>query len=429
MGMRANLQTALRASMATPQLQFQTRPYFSVFEKIKDRFRTPMRHIESFTSPDGSASSSQMPEGYRLHGNSAASFSASLTQNAIELNQWHEMEATVHSQFGTVDNPVLIFTSDSSWRIVICMGPGIEDDAHSHEKMYYMVREGPINRCQVCGQCFKIVRLKDEFSEQQDYYTMMFSTLSHFDVSEEDLAINLTNLFGDRPQVSMQTIPATNVYIHVNPDEADRILVDPAYKLERLKEAHEKLYAMYEAYKEVDRQMAGQRILLPIPYGRDLYQTWWEVEKSIAKFDRLFNRVEKFNARKLSSDPETHQRRERRMQERARTRNVDNFAFFLGNLTEDEQKYRDYFETDLENDDEDEQIEELRDEAMLAESGQFDPRLYDFLELNMVSEVHENFEDIVEDKIFKFKYRMNADAPEVYEKRNKRMIKRFVERA
>ena len=55
----------------------------------------------------------------------------------------------------------------------------------------------------------------------------------------------------------MQTIPATNVYIHVNSDEADRILVDPAYKLERLKEAHEKLYAMHLAYKEVDKQLAS----------------------------------------------------------------------------------------------------------------------------------------------------------------------------
>ena len=176
------------------------------------------------------------------------------------------------------------------------MGPGIEDDSHSHEKIFYMVREGPINRCQVCGQCFKIVRLKDEFSEQQDYYTMMFSTLSHFDVSEEDLTVPLSyaNFFGDRPSVSMQTIPATNVYIHVNPDEADRILVDPAYKLERLKEAHEKLYAMHEAYKEVDRQMSKQRITLPVPMGRDQYETWFEIEKSIAKFDRLFNKVEKF---------------------------------------------------------------------------------------------------------------------------------------
>ena len=428
----ASKQAAIRSSVlrnTAVNPKVQNRPYFSVFEKIKDRFRAPIRHVQSFVEPDGYAYGSQMPEGYRLHGNSAASFSASLTQNSLELNQWHEMESTVHSQFGTVDNPVLIFTSDSSWRIVICMGPGIEDDAHSHEKIFYMVREGPVNRCQVCGQCFKIVRLKDEFNEQQDYYTMMFSTLSHFDVSEEDMAIPLTNLYGDRPSVSMQTIPATNVYIHVNPDEADRILVDPAYKLERLKEAHEKLYAMHEAYKEVDRQMATQRIQLPIPYGRDLYETWWEIEKSIGKFDRMFNKIEKFNARKLSSDPVTHERRERRMQDSRKKRTADNFAFFFGNLTEEEQQYRDYFETDLENDPDDEYLDGQRDEVRLASSGEFDPKLYDFVETAMTTEVIENFEDIVEDKIFKYKYRMNADAPALFTARNNRMIERFVERA
>lgn len=81
----------------------------------------------------------------------------------------------------------------------------------------------------------------------------MFSTLSHFEIAEEDMAINMNALFNDAPQASLQTVPATNVYIHVNSDEADRILVDPAYKLERLKEAHEKLYAIHEAFREVDR--------------------------------------------------------------------------------------------------------------------------------------------------------------------------------
>ena len=47
----------------------------------------------------------------------------------------------------------------------------------------------------------------------------------------------------------------------------------------------------------------------------------------------------------------------------------------------------------------------------------------------MIDEVHENFEDIIEDKLFKFKYRMNADAPEVFQARNKRMIDRFIDRA
>jgi len=244
------------ALLPSTQYAGSRRPYFSVFDKVRERFNTPLKHIKSFVEPDGTNYESQLPEGYRTHGNTAATMSAHLTKNSIELNQWHEMESTVHSQFGTVDNPVLIFTSDSTWRIVICMGPGIEDDSHSHEKVFYMVREGPINRCQVCGQCFKIVRLKDEFNELQDYYSMMFSTLTHFEIAEEDMAINLTSFFGDRPQVAMQTLPGTNVYIHVNSDEADRILVDPAYKLERMKEAHEKLYAMHEAFKAVDRQLS-----------------------------------------------------------------------------------------------------------------------------------------------------------------------------
>lgn len=110
-----------------------------------------MRHFKSFFEPDGQDYKSQLPEGYRTHGNTAGTFNAYLAQNSYDLQQWHDMESVVHSQFGTVDNPALIFTSDSSWRIVICMGPGVEDDSNSHEKMYYFVREGPIHRCQICG--------------------------------------------------------------------------------------------------------------------------------------------------------------------------------------------------------------------------------------------------------------------------------------
>ncbi len=415
-----------RASMlAAAQSQ---RDYFSVFEKMKDRLQVPLRHVQSFAEPDGYNHQSQMPEGYRLHGNTAASFSASFTQNSIELHQWHEMESTVHSQFGTVDNPVLIFTSDSSWRIVICMGPGIEDDSHSHEKIYYMVREGPVNRCQVCGQCFKIVRLKDEFSEEQDYYSMMFSTLSHFDVSEEDLAINLTSIWGDRPQATMQTIPATNVYIHVNSDEADRILVDPAYKLEKTREAHDKLYAMHESYRAIDRQMNSQRVRLPMPYGRDNYETWVEIEKSIRKFDRLFNKVEKFAARKFS-DPDNFERREKRMVQRRNERLVENYTYYFGGLTEEEQQYRDYFETDLEEDPEEEAWDEEQDLAQMAAEGDMNPQLYEFVETALTTEVHENFDDLIEDKLFKFRHRQFSDAPPLFRERQARVTARFLERA
>lgn len=280
----------------------------------------------------------------------------------------------------------------------------------------------------MCGQCFKIVRLKDEFSELQDYYSMMFADISHFEIAEEDMAINLTSFFGDRPQPAMQTLPGTNVYIHVNSDEADRILVDPAYKLERLKEAHEKLYAMHEAFKAVDKQLAPQRITFPETYSRENYETWYEIERSIRKFDRLFNKVEKFNGRKFS-DPDNHERREKRMTERKQKRWVENYTYFFGGLTEEEQQYRDYFETDLENDPEDDYIEGEIDKYEIASQPHFNPKRYDFLQDELHSGVIENIEDVVEDKIFKYKYRLNADGPELYGQRMSRVLNRFLERA
>jgi len=214
----------------------------------------------------------------------------------------------------------------------------------------------------------------------------------------------------------------------VNADDSDRILVDPAYKLDKLKEAHQQFYAFHQSFIEVEKQMARQSLTFKLPYGRDTFETWVNIEKSIKKFDRLFNRVEKFEARKFS-DPDNFERREKRMQQRKKQRWVENYTYFFGGLTEEEQQYRDYFETDLENDPEDAYVEDWLDQTELAASGEFDPERFDFIETTLYMEPHENFEDIVEDKIFKYKYRQFADAPETFERRNKRMVDRFAERA
>jgi len=199
-----------------------------------------------------------------------------------------------------------------------------------------------MNRCHICGQCFKLVRLKDESSERNDYYSSMFADITHFEIGEEDMHIGLTSYFGDRAHNQMQTLPATNVYIHVNNDEADRIMIDPAYKLEKFSEVHEKAYAMAEAFRIVDAQMRAQTYKTKIPFSRDLYETWYGIEKSIAKFDRIFNKVEKFNAR-MMTDPENHERREKRMLSRRNDRWSKNYTYFFGNLTEEEQNFKDYF--------------------------------------------------------------------------------------
>jgi len=50
---------------------------------MRDRFNTPMRHLKSFTEPDGYNYQSQMPATYYQHGNTIASFGASVTQNTL----------------------------------------------------------------------------------------------------------------------------------------------------------------------------------------------------------------------------------------------------------------------------------------------------------------------------------------------------------
>jgi len=78
------------------------------------------------------------------------------------------------------------------------------------------------------------------------------------------------------------------------------------------------------------------------------------------------------------TDPDNHERREKRMLTKKSERWNKNFTYFFGNLTEEEQQYRDYFETELELDPEDDYIDEKFDEMHIAATGHMNPNLYDF---------------------------------------------------
>jgi len=49
-------------------------------------------------------------------------------------------------------------------------------------------------------------------------------------------------------------------------------------------------------------------------------------------------------------------------------------------LTEEEQQYRDYYQTDLEENPENEELEEKFDEMHLVTHGQLNPNLYTFVD-------------------------------------------------
>ena len=76
------------------------------------------------------------------------------------------------------------------------------------------------------------------------------------------------------------------------------------------------------------------------------YENFLDIELGIRKLDRHFRKVTKFESRKYV-EPENHERRERRMVEREKQRWEGAYTLYSGSLTEEEQKFRDYFETDL----------------------------------------------------------------------------------
>jgi hypothetical protein len=71
------------------------------------------------------------------------------------------------------------------------------------------------------------------------------------------------------------------------------------------------------------------------------------------------------------------------MLERKKKRWTENYTYFFGGLTEEEQQYRDYFESDLEADPEDSFVEDFLDAKQIAEEGQFQFKKYDFIETSL----------------------------------------------
>jgi len=123
--------------------------------------------------------------------------------------------------------------------MVICSGPASEEESSPHEKMYMIVREGPIHRCMFCGQCFKLIKLKDDvYDHQNTYYSTVFTELNPRIIGETEIAPHyLTFPFTSHElnNNNANVIPTDRNYLFVNADEADHIMTDPAYRMENIK--------------------------------------------------------------------------------------------------------------------------------------------------------------------------------------------------
>jgi hypothetical protein len=318
--------------------------------------------------------------------------------------------------------------------MIFCAGPGSEEESQSHEKMYFILREGPIHRCSFCGQCFKLLRLKDDvYDEANHYYSSVFTEISPKALGAVELTPWLSFPFaspGDAQNSASNIFPYHRGYLFVNNDEADHIMVDPAYRMEKYKELEEGFKKFNLVKDEIERQSAMLNLgnEQKIHVTQDVYERWVEVEKAILKFDTIFNRHEKFSARHLF-DPENHERRERRMLERKAFREKDNYTYYFAGLTETEQMYRDYYESDLEEDGypETNSRQEIHGENILRSSQDFHLDNFQLLEPYSLSEKYEPINDIIGKSLFKYKYRHLAD-PKFIE-RNERVVERYMERA
>jgi Cytochrome c oxidase subunit Vb len=81
----------------------------------------------------------------------AIEWQALLVGNTYDLQTFQPLEQVTQQNFGTVDNPHMIYSSDSPFRYVGCTGQPNEDDNEGHEFLMFMLREGPLQRCPQCG--------------------------------------------------------------------------------------------------------------------------------------------------------------------------------------------------------------------------------------------------------------------------------------
>ena len=82
---------------------------FSWFSRVK-------RHFESLVQPDGGFDNSAILDTNTSMYTNMRQFQAYLTKNAYDMSIMNEYDLWPHTNFGTIDNPLLIFSADASWR-------------------------------------------------------------------------------------------------------------------------------------------------------------------------------------------------------------------------------------------------------------------------------------------------------------------------
>lgn len=74
------------------------------------------RHLNALIEPSGKDVSSSLIDTNLSMYTNMRQFQAYLTNNAYDMSIHNEYDLWPHTNFGTIDNPLLIFSADTNWR-------------------------------------------------------------------------------------------------------------------------------------------------------------------------------------------------------------------------------------------------------------------------------------------------------------------------
>lgn len=356
----------------------------------------------------------------------SAEWQALITKNSYEEMIFLNQDMPPLMNFGTVDNPHLVFSSDVPFRFVACTGPPSEDDFEYHEVMWLLLRDGPMQRCSGCGQVFKLVRMRDEFNVENDYYAtgMTEQTVEEYGEADVFLSNSLFRPFmfftGDHTYFETTS---NYVYSLMRMDDHDRYLTDPAFRLEQNQLIEERYQTMVNTLQNIDLNFKENFGYNKITHmSKDQYENIIETEKSIEMLDRHFERMHRFQIR-MWLDPANHERRQERMENRIFARK-DNATFYLGDADEDFLQYQDYFETDCELDPVDFKKDLKVGESLSLQRDDNDVARFEFKE-SYTTAVELDAQGLIEKEIFRYRYRQATHSEEEFERREaNRLAKR-----
>jgi len=217
--------------------------------------------------------------------------------------------------------------------------------------------------------------------------------------------------------------PVNYTFSMKNADDHDRLMVDPAYRMEQLEIFAKKNKVTDEYMEAIQAAIDKQHGKAPAEMSKETYMNLIEADIAIQELDQHFKNVNRFNIRHFLSG-DKHEAREKKMRERSIQRTQNSETLYLG-ASETEMQYRDYFESD------DEAMTALGSSRALGKSQalsdqDYKMEKYQFQEI-ITHKKERDYSSFLDKKIFRFNYRQAFFSPEDHMRKENRMLTKMIE--